>query len=318
MNIYESIKEDQKKLAEMAAQEAPVQPERASEATTPRAALEEANTEVAASSAPLPRQQAEDAEEASVKGAAKDAAAWARLRREKAMAERKAAELEAQLRQPAPQPAQQSQQQHSKAMEADPEPSKATQHTQWLEWKQRQHEREFQELKAWRDGEVQQRQAQQVAHAADAAQDYLEQAEKTYSDINPDYMPAVTHARQKYAESLSLVFPNKTKQELDAIVREQIFGIAVHAVQMGLDPIEQLYGLALERFGWQGNKQQAQPRGKKPDLRVIENNKRRAASPLMGGGQGAAPFLTKEAVANMSLGEFSKLSAAQLAALERM
>jgi hypothetical protein len=60
------------------------------------------------------------------------------------------------------------------------------------------------------------------------------------------------------------------------------------------------------------------PARPKPSLKQIAAARRRSASPLQGPGQGGRASVTKEAAAEMTLGDFAELSPADLADLEAM
>jgi hypothetical protein len=98
---------------------------------------------------------------------------------------------------------------------------------------------------------------------------------------------------------------------------------ASQAHKAGLNPAEEIYSIAIERFGYQPKKadesagvEKAKPVSSKPNLSVIAANKKRSATGLAGGGQGSGG-LTAADVQNMSNAEFSRLTATQLRELEQ-
>ena len=107
----------------------------------------------------------------------------------------------------------------------------------------------------------------------------------------------------------------------------------------GIDPAAAIYDYCIETLGYvpgsvkngaQRTRQQIAdeddmedeaPRGtvtRKPNLRIIAQNKRRSATGLSGGGQGGSARLNKQDVANMTLGELANLDTDMWAELEKL
>ena len=87
--------------------------------------------------------------------------------------------------------------------------------------------------------------------------------------------------------------------------------------------------MAIERFGYTKAQSKARPNAQeeeftrepvqKSNLKAVNSNKRRSASPLSGGGRGGDIPVTLENAANeMTLGEFASLDPSVIAQLEGM
>jgi hypothetical protein len=255
---------------------------------------------------------------------------WARLRREKRELEAKLKQLEAAKpsipaaeAKIAEKPAE-----AVKSPEKAAEPDKNVNYQAWLEWKLSQTDNTIQEqnklieeYKGWRAETTKERETQTAIN--NAVQEF-QSLEETYQQKNPDYLNAMEFARNKYAEALKITNPQMTAKQIDAKIDYDILAFASQKSAAGLNPAEELYDMAMERFGYQkaANRQaeieEEAPRrqAEKPNLKVISNNKRRSASPLSGGGQGGNMPLTPEVAVGMTMGEFSNLSPDELAQLE--
>lgn len=207
------------------------------------------------------------------------------------------------------------------------EPDKTTDYQGWLEWKLAQSDMTLKEqakiiedVKTWREESTKVKEAESTIQTA--IQEFTT-IEETYKAANPDYLPAIQFARSKYADSIKTLYPNMSQRQIETAIDQQILQFASDSATKGLNPAEELFDMAIERFGWV--KEQPKPEEtpaekpklvEKPNLKVISNNRKKSASPLAGGGQGGTIPLTQEAAADMSLGEFAQLSPAELAALE--
>lgn len=254
---------------------------------------------------------------------------WARQRRELRELKAKLAQLEA-SKSSETKPAEKSSE-IVKSPEKTVEPDKNVNYQAWLEWKLMQNDNTIQEqkvlledYKTWKAEQTRQTETQQVINNAVGE---FQTIEASYQKTNPDYLDAMEFARNKYAEALSITNPQMTKKQIDAKIDYDILTFASQKSQLGLNPAEELYDLAMERFGYQktaskleiDEEQPIQRRqAEKPNLRTVSNNRRRSASPLTGGGQGGSIPLTKEIAANMNMAEFSQLTPDELATLEAM
>lgn len=209
------------------------------------------------------------------------------------------------------------------------EPNKEENYQAWLEWKlaqtdvtTQQQQKLIDEFVNWRAD--QQKEAETQAKVRSATDEFAV-IQQAYAKENPDYDNAVGFARAKYADSVKMLYPQMNDAQIKAAIDHQILLFASECVGKGLNPAEEVYDMAIERFGYvkqepkPKEEEEPKPRAEtKPSLKTIANNKKRSATPLTGGGQGGSIPLTPEIVNDMSLGEFSRLTPDQLAMLESM
>ncbi|MDP9195207.1 MAG: hypothetical protein M3O22_00285 [Pseudomonadota bacterium] len=233
-----------------------------------------------------------------------DNAAFARLRREKSALERRLAEIEAAKAAPTPQGP-------VAVKPADSVPDKAADPAAYAQWEFRQTQQRVEEVaqkQALRD-----QQEQQARLYQSAVQEFTGY-EGEFKKNAQDYEAVARHLRQRLGDSLHALYPNAADNQVEAAVDQQILRFASEYARQGLNPVEELYHITKEKYGYRST----EPEKKKgPDLATIEKNKKRSASPLSAGGQSSGARLTAEAAASMSLAEFSRLTPSQLAELER-
>ena len=265
------------------------------------------------------------------------AAAFAKMRRELREAKAKAAALESARTAPAAADVKQTVVGDKKADPADPEPNKQEQYEAWLEWRDRQLEAKAAGLEAKVakiDGRLEQ-QDQERAYAGQfqaAVHEFID-IENAYRQENPEYNEAIGHGRMEYLRAAKIMHPDKTTAQIETAIDNQMIQFAAQAAVKGLNPAEELYDLCIERFGYvPKDRRIAEPEVKsdnakaisapvakaKPDLAVIQANKKKSASSLNGGGSGGSQTLTPDDLANMTNAEFSNLSPAQLRELEAL
>jgi hypothetical protein len=265
-----------------------------------------------------------------------DHAAWAKLRREKR-------ELEAQLRATKAQPAPAAPATITTTPKAETkpaaeaEPDRATNPEAWKDWKIGQLEAKQAEINS--RFEAQDRQQRETKIYTEAIGEFNQIRDK-YIAKNPDYVPAFHHSFDAYAKSIKMMRPDLSPQQITGMIDREMLQFAGQCVSKGLNPAEELYDLAMERFGYvpnsvkgiadedSGTEEEVAPTHKAPDgikpkdaprpnLRKIADNRKRSASPLVGAGQAGRGQLTKEAAANMTMGEMMDLDPSDWAELER-
>lgn len=252
---------------------------------------------------------------------------WARQRRELRELKAKLAQLESTKTASAPaaeiKPAAES----PKSPEKITEPDKNVNYQAWLEWKLEQNDLTIKEqnkvaedYKIWKADQTKQRETQVAINNAVGE---FQGIEESYQKKNPDYLNAMEFARNEYARALKLTNPQMTQQQIDSKIDYDILTFASQKSQAGLNPAEELYDMAIERFGYtraeakREVEEWTQKPASKSNLKVVSNNKRRSASPLSGGGRGGDIPVTLENAANgMTMGEFSNLTPDQLMQLE--
>lgn len=156
---------------------------------------------------------------------------------------------------------------------------------------------------------AQERETKQKQELYRAAIDEFNDIEKEFEKATPDYEPASTHMLHSMVDGVMKAYPSATEKQALAHVQQQILNIASKAVKNGQNPVEVLYNMAYERYGYN-------PRAPKKDeakkeignLKNREKNKKRSASGVSGGGQSSNSSVSLEEGANMSLANFSNLS----------
>ncbi len=214
----------------------------------------------------------------------------------------------------------------------DPEPEDKNS-PQWDKWKIRDQERRLAAI----EGRTQESQQQQeLNHRINTAKEEFKAVQARYIEKNPDYVNAFKAGYENYTRSLRIAHPDWTNQE---IVNTADYRLLLYAGQMakkGIDPAAAIYDYCIETLGYvPGSVKSAKrapvteeeefedeaPRGaapRKPNLRVINQNKRRSATGLSSGGQGGSARLNKQDVANMTLGELANLDTDMWAELEKL
>lgn len=252
---------------------------------------------------------------------------WARQRREMRELKAKLAALEKEKAPPPASPEPKTEAKPETSAKPAPEPNKQENYQAWLEWKLAQNDNTAQEQrtlisqlkKIIDDRQQADRQQQIINQAFDEFNNY----EESYKTKNPDYVNATQFAREQYAKSIKILYPQMTAKQIERAIEHEILKFAGGCVQKGLDPAEELYDMAIERFGYvkqdapdaaEETPKPAKPA--KPNLKAISANKKRSASPLAGGGQGGSIPVTSEMFENMTLGDYARLTKDQLMQLE--
>jgi hypothetical protein len=256
---------------------------------------------------------------------------WARQRRELRELKAKLTKLESEKVAPVT-AKEEPKKEEVKAAEPAKEPDKNENYQAWLEWKLQQQDNTIQEqaklTKDYQDWKTAKTNEEQQSRLTDAAIEEFTRIEDAYKKDNPDYGDAMDFAREKYKDAAKIFYPDKTEKQIEEAIDKQMLAYAANYAAKGLNPAEELYDLVVERFGYKKGtvtdmeedetKPSARTEPKKPNLRVIEGNRKRSATPLGTGGQSGSIPITKEIAADMSLGEFSRLTQEDLINLENM
>ena len=278
---------------------------------------------------------AEPAEEVKDEALSPSAAAFAKERREKRELAAQKAALEAKLSDAlrrAESASQSPVRQEEKKSDAKPEvineePNKLENYEEWLEWKDQQSEKlarealaAANEVRAWRD---EQRQQSEYSTMVSSAVEEFVAIENEYRAKNQEYGDAIEYGRQRYGDALKLLNPALSSAQIEKQIDQQMLMFAAQAKGKGLNPAEELFSMAVERFGYTPSEKTpskaeapAVQSVSRPKLSVVQSNKRRSATGLSGGGQGGSASLTAVDLENMTNAEFSKLSPSQLRELE--
>ena len=187
----------------------------------------------------------------------------------------------------------------------NPEPDKEKDLAGWLVWnaEDNRHWREEQSASYAKTQEE-----RRYETLVQSAKQEIEQIQIDYKKTNPDYDNALTHATQEYSRALKTLMPQLTEAQVQQAIDKEIFNLALKCNKEGTNLGEVLYDMAIERFGYDSSASPAKP-VLRPNLRVVANNKKRAASPLSGGGEGAKSRITIEQASEMSPQELMDLDA---------
>lgn len=234
-----------------------------------------------------------------------DARGHARLRREKAAAEKRAKELEERLERLE----RQGQETHpSKAVEKEevtpPDPKEDP--IAWLEWKEARTQAKIDKLQEHISKDDEQRQDEDMR--ARAAQE-LTSIEDQFKNTVEDYDDVSAFVVDQIARSIRTLNPMVTDQQLGAMVQNQILVNASQYANQGLNPIEEMYHTAKEVHGYK-------PKGKagekpKRDMGKVAQNRKRNAGTASAPSSSGAPSVTREVAGEMSTAEFSRLPKAE-------
>lgn len=229
-----------------------------------------------------------------------DASGYARLRRELA-AERKARqELESRLSapvQPVTQPVKNA---------PNPEPDVNKDPVAWVKWQKEEMEREVREIREWK--QEQERRNEAINLEVAAAQEF-KAIEAEFKASVPDFDDVADHFNNKMAQSIAMIEPHLTQEQVIAKVKDRVLRMAGEYVRQGLNPVEELYHLSKERYGYTPRvEKEDDDEPKKPDLSKVAANKKRNAGTAAAKGSGAMPQLTREAAAEMSVADWAALT----------
>lgn len=311
--LYDQLEELKKGAASEAQASEETQEEEEVEET--EAAGEEPEAVAEPSEEAKPEVKAEEVAKEPVKEEeALDGQAFAKMRREAREAKAKAAELEQRLmaieaaKQAGAVVAQQSQQ------VVDEEPNKAENFEGWVEWQNRQIAKQVEEVKQWKEQQTQQAKQQQLY--SQAIQE-LTNYENEFKKSAADYDDVQAHFQKKLTEAVMVSNPSLSEADASRVVAGRILSMASDYAKRGLNPIEEMYNLTKERFGYTPPvKEQAKAAAPVADLKKIAENRKRAASPAVAAGTSSKLDVTIDDVGSMSLLQFAKLTPAQRQALK--
>lgn len=323
-NLYDSIEEDEKKLEEEVNKFNNKEPEDEEEADVGAAESEPSKEDDDGSKEDGAEGDEEAQEDASSEGGAgsgdgkeeekvkedKEAVQFARQRRELAAQARELAALREQVT------AKQAAEVKATATDVDPEPNRQEKYEEWLEWNLRQQSKQIETLTNVVSATYQKTEQADIMRRAVVE---FNQIQEDYKKVNPEYDNIVAYGYQQYYNAMKVLNPTKSQAELMQDVDKQILTFASQAVQRGLNPAEELASYIIENFNYQkpAPKVEAKEQRKAVPLRDIERNKKRSASPLVGGGQEGASRVSLQGIGTMSNADFSRLTASELDALEQ-
>lgn len=303
MGVLEQEIEDlTKQIAE--AEKVESEPAKAEEVEVVEAAEEEKADDATDESQDKAEEKVEEKPAEAEKTEELDASGYARLRREAAANKKRADELEARLaavvapviQQPVQAPA------------IAAEPDKAKDPVAWFTWRDQQREQEIKELKTWKETVSQQTAEVQLETAA--AREF-QTIEAEFKASVPDFDAVADNFNNKLAQSVAMLEPHLTPDQVMAKVKDRVLRMAGEYVRQGLNPVEELYHLSKERYGYKApvDDGEEEPAPKKPDLAKVAANRKRNAGTAGAKGSGSMPQLTREVAADMPVHEWAALSA---------
>lgn len=227
-----------------------------------------------------------------------DNAAYAKMRREKAAAERRIAELERQMQERA-QPAQP---QNVAQTQDDPEPDIAVDPVAWVQWNKRQTDAKLSEFYQWKEAQAQQAQHNEIYTRATQE---LAAYENQFKATVDDYDDVSNFMINELKNSFKRLNPSATEDQILQQVQRHVLLESSKYAQQGLNPVEELYHVAKNEYGY---KPAANDAPKKPDLNAIAKNQGRSAGMAgAGGSPRRAPLSGMEAAAEMTPAEWAKV-----------
>ncbi len=156
------------------------------------------------------------------------------------------------------------------------------------------------------------REQQKIESLIGGAQAEIEEIQNEYKKTNPDYENAINHAKAEYSKAIKTLMPQLSEKQVKQAIDKEILNMALKCNREGTNLGEVLYDTAIERFGYDPDNAGAKPSQEsvqRPNLRVVANNKRKSASSLGGGGEGAKGRITLEQLADMTPNEQLNLDA---------
>lgn len=238
---------------------------------------------------------------------------FARLRVEKAAAEKREKEALQRLadlsnKTPAPQA-----QAPAPVTASDPEPDKATQYEAWLEWHSNQLRTQVgalgktvEEVAEWKQKTLAEK---QEAERKDRDIKSLQRIEAEFAKDKPDYADVREHLYASIAQSARISNPFVPQDQLSDIVSQQLLWLARRADAQGYNPIEYLYHKSKE-WGYQPKAPEPAKveEPAKATLKTIADNKKKSVSSLTAGGKGSPAPLSRDALKSMKFSDVTKLS----------
>lgn len=264
-----------------------------------------------------PAEELADKKEPPAEDKAPENADFARLRREKAASDRRAAAAEEALKRQPAKPAE-----APKPADVDAEPDQNTDPEAHLRWELRQARNELKGLSDWRQSEEKKQQKKSVKDNAVKAFGGYEEA---FKPTVTDYDDVMDFGVKAISASIRTLNPMLKGEELGNAIQLQILRMAGTAEAQGHDPAEYLYHQA-KAWGYKPKEAPAEEGdGKteekaKPSFKSIVDSKKKSASSLTPGGKNGKIPLSREAVLdkNFGLQDFAKLSPEQLKELESL
>jgi hypothetical protein len=165
----------------------------------------------------------------------------------------------------------------------------------YLAWENRKLKEEVGKVSKWTEEQESKRKQEEFYQAQVRG---FNIAEEQFKKTTSDYDDVSAHMVAEMRKGFRAIHPFATDQQIDSAVASKILEMAEQAAQAGYQPAGYLYNMSKERYGYKP-KEQERPVARKPDLSVVDKNKKKSANGLSGTGSKSA--LTIEQLEKMSI-----------------
>ena len=164
--------------------------------------------------------------------------------------------------------------------------------------------------------------ALQMSMAVNSASEELGQLESGFEKLQPDYREAMKYAEDRIVAREKILNPGMSEATIRMKFKKDKVDAAVHFLAQGKDPVRGLYELATEAYGYTKKEEPAKTaaadkrEAEEKRFDSINKNKKKSGTPLAAGGSaGGNSTYGPEMAKGMTMKQFSKLSAAEKAAI---
>jgi len=188
---------------------------------------------------------------------------------------------------------------------ADPEPDKEADPEAWLLWENRQLRKEVSEVKQWKNQTEQER---AYSETYKRAVTFLAENEREFRSTFKDpaeYDGATSHMINKMKEGVRYIYPSANEAQIAKFVETQLLSMADSFAGKGLNPSQELYSVAIEKYGYI-HKPEAKEEQKKASVKDVAENKKRSITSLNGGASKERVLPTAKELTPGQLGKLSQ------------
>jgi len=151
----------------------------------------------------------------------------------------------------------------------------------YVAFKTAELERKTADLDAWRQSQEREKQSQnQLTAATQELGGYIQR----FAATKPDFQDVAVHVEKTLAKVIRADNPGISSADLTKAVDQRVLLMASKAVNAGIDPAAYLYHVGTTEFEYKPKEPEApKPKaGEKPDLKVVDKNRRKSANGLSG------------------------------------
>lgn len=165
------------------------------------------------------------------------------------------------------------------------------------------------ELVQWRK---QQEEHSEQERFVNAQRTGFQAAESAFRGTVSDYAQVANHMVNAMKVSARMLSPQATDQQIDNFVENQILTWAEQAAQQGKQPAQALYEMSKNHFGYTAvPKEVTQPKVEKPNLELIDKNRRKAANGISTG-QTSKKAMSLKDIETMSIADMDRMAPGEL------